>query len=1066
MARVEFERCDLPVRVVQDDDKLTITVGARYPFGLVTVASGASPDRDPVIDIRDVVRLFQHLQPGAFRWSTPRNPARLDSVFRLTIEVSAPDIASMDWEAILQSASSLVGRFADSTSYAPDWTIVRRSPVRPRFDTLPLTLPIRVLDLNPRPEHSLQHWIRSLFGTRPDAEVERAVVTAVSNEWSAPDEWATVDVLHVDSLPTTGQLDMLLSTNRPDQSGTLGWFARRTERWQTRLLVLHCESSDQARAGRRFAQALIDKGGPAVLVAFPRGADGASRVSRFYESFYGLLIHDNPLDRAIAIAADAHDVSPALFVGAGRAEALRPSNVGVSLVDLWSRLSPNTASWDPTVNVEIRDLARHHASPDAVVDGVKADLADTRRKWDRLEFDQHERDGLLPLSAAAHHLRSRILPPAGTLRVRSKAPSSPSHVPRFVNGKFWSEVDGALEEVEQYRALLRVGNVYHLGLNIGPKDARIVTLNAAALFEDVFKWAETNGVWVEFAVTGIDFDVVGDPIREVWLPREGQTEPVYFAVRPKQSGVSHLRYGLYYQHNLIQSFHLVASVSFPDDLVTPATTCGPEELGRALGASAKSVGDARYIARLEYSRTSALERISEKKPRALSICANHVNDGRSVLTVKGPDHFTESVVVDVDGGMSEIVGEVRKTLNEISYAKADGGALPLFQFGPYTSPADLDVRFDKAIAKLASAGWRLFVSLEPRAEKRRKLVQLLDGERKVIQVAQLLRKKVVPWGFVYDRQFDDQDIVIGGKVAAHGVCRAPLHTTQTPAGAAGGPTVSPSGSPPPVPLGVTKCGTHENCLLHPKCRAERQAKGLPLYDERSVACPLRFWGFRHIIEVPPQQVEDEGSMGHEETTRIPAGGAVNLVAGLNETLGNCATHWKELCSLSAWSQPEYDRAFLIDRLRQEDIDLIYFYCHAHGGGEDTTSTESPYLEFQKEGQQPGKVRPEDLADDAQWTHGPLVFLNACGTLGYTPEALSPFLKALVDGRHAAGILGTEVPVAEIMASDMARLFIERFIKGVHAGAALLDVRRELLNNKNPLGLIYTLFAPAELAIVR
>ena len=53
-----------------------------------------------------------------------------------------------------------------------------------------------------------------------------------------------------------------------------------------------------------------------------------------------------------------------------------------------------------------------------------------------------------------------------------------------------------------------------------------------------------------------------------------------------------------------------------------------------------------------------------------------------------------------------------------------------------------------------------------------------------------------------------------------------------------------------------------------------------------------------------------------------------------------------------------------------------------------------------------------------------------------------------------------------MASDMARLFIERFINGAQAGAALLDVRRELLMNKNPLGLIYTLFAPAERVIVK
>jgi hypothetical protein len=72
---------------------------------------------------------------------------------------------------------------------------------------------------------------------------------------------------------------------------------------------------------------------------------------------------------------------------------------------------------------------------------------------------------------------------------------------------------------------------------------------------------------------------------------------------------------------------------------------------------------------------------------------------------------------------------------------------------------------------------------------------------------------------------------------------------------------------------------------------------------------------------------------------------------------------------------------------------------------------------------------------------------------------------LVEGRLAAGVLGTEVPVVEILAGEVAHLFIVRFVKGAQAGAALLDVRRQLLNNKNPLGLVYTLFAPAELAII-
>ncbi len=113
---------------------------------------------------------------------------------------------------------------------------------------------------------------------------------------------------------------------------------------------------------------------------------------------------------------------------------------------------------------------------------------------------------------------------------------------------------------------------------------------------------------------------------------------------------------------------------------------------------------------------------------------------------------------------------------------------------------------------------------------------------------------------------------------------------------------------------------------------------------------------------------------------------------------------------------------------------------------------------------PGVIKPEHLEDKA-WSHRPLVFLNACGSLGYSPDALSPFLKTLVEGREASGVLGTEVPVAEILAGQVACAFMTKFLKeGKQAGQALLEVRQALLAKFNPLGLVYTLFAPAELVV--
>ena len=113
-----------------------------------------------------------------------------------------------------------------------------------------------------------------------------------------------------------------------------------------------------------------------------------------------------------------------------------------------------------------------------------------------------------------------------------------------------------------------------------------------------------------------------------------------------------------------------------------------------------------------------------------------------------------------------------------------------------------------------------------------------------------------------------------------------------------------------------------------------------------------------------------------------------------------------------------------------------------------------------------RTLPSQLSYDRAWEHHPLVFLNGCGTVGYSPDALSPFIDKLVQDRGAAGVIGTEISVWEALASEFAKLFIEAFLKGAGAGEALLQARRALLSQRNPLGLVYTLYAAADLILGR
>src|SRR5207247_24419 len=108
--------------------------------------------------------------------------------------------------------------------------------------------------------------------------------------------------------------------------------------------------------------------------------------------------------------------------------------------------------------------------------------------------------------------------------------------------------------------------------------------------------------------------------QELWLPRTGASEPVYFTVSPHTAKVASLRFGLYYKNNLIQSF-LMAALTRTEDTAPPGST---GDLASALNTSAHLLGNEGYLARLEYSRTTDFNAIPSKPSRALTITANNL----------------------------------------------------------------------------------------------------------------------------------------------------------------------------------------------------------------------------------------------------------------------------------------------------------------------------------------------------------------------------------------------------------------------------------------------------------
>jgi hypothetical protein len=141
------------------------------------------------------------------------------------------------------------------------------------------------------------------------------------------------------------------------------------------------------------------------------------------------------------------------------------------------------------------------------------------------------------------------------------------------------------------------------------------------------------------------------------------------------------------------------------------------------------------------------------------------------------------------------------------------------------------------------------------------------------------------------------------------------------------------------------------------------------------------------------------------------------------------------------------------------------YCHARGGKADP-ATFPPYLEFQDTGAS-GRVTSDllEVEEDETWRNGPLVMLNGCGTAGFSPDALSPFVITLVQDRGASGVVGTEIAIAEPLAAEAAMTFLTSFLAGTAAGTAMVGMRRSLLAQNNPLGLVYVLYSAADLTVV-
>lgn len=738
--------------------------------------------------------------------------------------------------------------------------------------------------------------------------------------------------------------------------------------------------------------------------------------------FYAALVHDAPFD--VAAPADFGTV----VGGTGREDLVRPSRVAIALADPRPMLTdlPIKPFQTPT-----KWFAVHKPAPGRVTMAHRAEFREQLES--EIRFEDHEREGILPVGAYVHSLREEA-----SLTVPTQIRVEPDEA-RYVNPELgYADPDGSVEPIDQNGRALILGQPAVLSLLIGPASEVIRVAWTRALLDDIMFLPGEDGVWVEFGVTGIDFSIEGDATQEVWLPRDGLTDKAHFTVTPRRGNVSVLRYCLYVKQTLVQSFKLAATTM---PTVGSPMRVRPRTLARRLGLPTGKIGDATWLSRLEYSLTPDPFDADSRDERSVSIVANQ-HSGKTIVTVKSRDVFG---TVHLPGGVGDFVRNARQALEDAATPPVDDADPSdwLYGYGDETNEnvGTTDV-LQRDLALLAEVGWGLYSQLVSGRDRERVNSVLAERPDQIIEVAHTLLPKVIPWALVYDRRYSNNTTADpNGKLYDFGVCPAALPAAD--------------GALPDVECGVTK-----NCLL------TASGSGGGHYCGDTVVCANRFWGFRHQVELPAQQA-DGGELPAAASPKVQAGTNVRVGVGMHGGLTFAQTHDAEVQSLvgnaprdTTLAFREYDSNRVRHALeRTLDLDVIYFYCHAEG----TQADASLRFRLPEPEALEGRLTPGDL-DGEIWAHHPIVILNGCRTAAFSVDALSPFLVTLIRDREASALLATEIAVWEPLARAFAGEFMAALLDSRTAGEAVLRARRKLLALKNPLGLSYTLYGVSNLKL--
>jgi hypothetical protein len=158
---------------------------------------------------------------------------------------------------------------------------------------------------------------------------------------------------------------------------------------------------------------------------------------------------------------------------------------------------------------------------------------------------------------------------------------------------------------------------------------------------------------------------------------------------------------------------------------------------------------------------------------------------------------------------------------------------------------------------------------------------------------------------------------------------------------------------------------------------------------------------------------------------------------------------------------------LATTLGPETMDGVYFYCHC---GYDRRSDKAAADRFLELGSYTVEPLDVNLWARTAWPYPhwprrrPLVVLNGCHTTEVTSGTLNSFVPAFTQWGGASGVLGTEITLEQGLAGWAMEEVLARLSNGQPIGTALHGTRWAMLRRGNLMGLAYTPYCLANLAL--